>query len=143
MKAYTDGARRKSVAACSYVLLDNSDTYVEGAAFILGQSTNNEAEYLGLILLLEWATKNSVEKLRIYSDSMLVVEQVHGNWQINNPKLKDLRSRAWGLLVRGGHTLEHVKGHAGNKGNEAADRLCNEAMDRYENTLKGQVMDHA
>jgi ribonuclease HI len=72
---------------------------------------------------------------------MLVVEQVNGRWKINNETLRKLRTEAYGLLVRGGHTLEHVKGHDGNKGNEEADRLCNEAMDRYEKPLVGQVMD--
>lgn len=143
MKAYTDGARRKSIAACAYVLVRDDGTFTEGAAFTLGNETNNVAEYMGLIMLLQWANKHSVKNLKIHSDSMLVVEQVNGNWQINSQRLRDLRTQAWGLLIRGGHTLEHVKGHSGNKGNEEVDRLCNEAMDRYENTLNGQVTDHA
>ena len=143
MKAYTDGARRKSVAACSYVIYDDSGQVVESESGVFLQGTNNELEYLALLQVLQWASRKQVKSLKIYSDSMLVVEQVNGRWKINNAHLRSLRTQAYGLLVRGGHTLEHVKGHAGNKGNEAADRLCNEAMDRYENTLKGQVMDHA
>lgn len=142
-KAYTDGANRKTVSACSYVVYNDDGSVFFSYANTIGKRTNNEAEYLGLIALLSWANAFTTTRLTIYSDSMLVVEQVNGRWRINNENLLKLRTQAWGLLVRGGHTLEHVKGHSGNVGNEEADRLCNEVMDRYENTLNGQVMDHA
>ena len=45
--------------------------------------TNNEAEYLALIELLNSAIEYGVKKIRIYGDSNLVVSQVNGNWKAN------------------------------------------------------------
>jgi ribonuclease HI len=132
LKAYTDGARRKNIAACSYVIYDDMGRVIESEAGVFLHGTNNELEYLALIQILNWASKHQVKNIHIYSDSLLVVEQVNGSWQVNNQRLKELRTQAYGLLVRGGHTLSHVKGHAGSKGNNEADRLCNEVMDKWE-----------
>jgi len=49
----------------------------------MGMGTNNEAEYLALIELLNSAIEYGVKKIRIYGDSNLVVSQVNGNWKAN------------------------------------------------------------
>jgi probable phosphoglycerate mutase len=84
---------------------------------------------MGLIALLQWADTTHVEKLDIFCDSALVVNQVNGKWKVNKPALSKLQVLATALLIRGKHTLWHIKGHAGNPGNEFVDRLCNEILD--------------
>ena len=46
-----------------------------------GLNTNNDAEYMGLIVGLKYASHLGVTAIDIYSDSKLVVEQVNGNWR--------------------------------------------------------------
>lgn len=52
--------------------------------------TNNQAEYNGLILGLDYAKTLNVKHIEIYGDSKLVIEQVKGNWKCNNVILQSL-----------------------------------------------------
>lgn len=141
MKAYTDGACRRSnpgVCSCAWVLYDGETTVAEGG-FYLGHQlhTNNFAEYMGLIHLLEYLYVNKITGVTIHCDSKLVVNQVNQSWEINSDELRKLASQAFGVLTVGRHTLVHIKGHDGIKGNERADELCNKILDdnigAYEN----------
>lgn len=135
LTAYTDGACRISnpgLCSCAWVLYDSS---IQGQelceAKYLGPEfhTNNFAEYMGLVMLLEYLYTHSFRNVIIHSDSELVVNQVNQSWQINDEKLRKMAAKAYGLLVQGSHVLKHVKGHDKNKGNERADALCNAMLD--------------
>ena len=94
--------------------------------------TNNYAEYQGLIRLLKFLYKARLRNVVIYCDSLLVVNQVNDVWDVNSPDLLPYWQLAYGLLTQGCHVLKHIKGHDGIAGNEEADRLCNEELDRQE-----------
>jgi probable phosphoglycerate mutase len=66
----------------------------------LGITTNNVAEYRGLISLLEYALEHGVRRLLVKGDSALVVEQVKGNWKVKDADLKPLAARAKELAVK-------------------------------------------
>jgi ribonuclease HI len=56
------------------------------------QTTNNVAEYSGLILILNYLIQESIsETATIYGDSNLVIQQMLGNWEIKEPTLKKPR----------------------------------------------------
>lgn len=135
--AYTDGACRVSnpgLCSSAYAVFTNREgqgNEVYGGARCIGTATNNVAEYTGLLDLLRMASGKGLREITIHSDSMLVVEQVNGNWKCR-PPLDGLRNEAYVLLIRGGHTLKHVKGHSGVPGNERVDHLCNEVLDRIQ-----------
>ena len=93
--------------------------------------TNNYAEYQGLIALLEVLYTNKFRNVIIHCDSELVVNQTLGKWQINQPDLKGLAIKCYGLLTQGCHVLKHIKGHSGIQGNERADQLCNQVLDEH------------
>ena len=62
----------------------------------VGDKTNNEAEYLALLKTLDLVNEKkagSGEQV-IRSDSKLVVNQVKGEWQVKEPRLKELNDRA-------------------------------------------------
>lgn len=73
-----------------------------------GTRTNNEAEYMTLIAglrhIIEQAEKSGGSsralKVRILSDSQLVVEQVSGRWKVRNEGLKPLHQQAREMLAR-------------------------------------------
>ena len=64
----------------------------------LGLVTNNEAEYLALIYLLEQAIKLNIKSMRIQGDSQLVVNQVNGSWRVKQAHLFRLYGRVRELL---------------------------------------------
>ncbi len=139
--AYTDGACRISnpgLCSCAWVLSKDGVNIAEGCRY-LGHAfhTNNFAEYMGLVTLLEHLYTQEIRGVTIYSDSALVVNQVNQEWAINDADLRKMAAKAYGLLVLGKHTLVHVKGHSGVAGNERADELCNAVLDdkkdEYEN----------
>ena len=135
LTAYTDGACRggnPGFTSCAWVMYDSKvpDQEFSGSKYLGPERhTNNFAEYQGLILLLEHLYRSDIRNVIIHCDSELVINQTLGNWQINQPDLKVLAVKCYGLLTQGCHVLKHIKGHDGNKGNERADALCNAALD--------------
>jgi ribonuclease HI len=93
----------------------------------LGKQTNNYAEYAGLLAVLKWASANRVARLRVISDSELMVKQMKGQYKVASPALKPLWEEAKLLAGR----LERFEmRHTLRGGNQEADRLANEAMDK-------------
>ncbi|MGH3622339.1 MAG: bifunctional RNase H/acid phosphatase [Sciscionella sp.] len=92
----------------------------------LGNTTNNVAEYSGLIAGLEAARDLGASIVDVRMDSKLVVEQMSGRWKIKNQRLQPLALRA-GELIRGFArvSFEWIP----REQNKYADRLANEAMD--------------
>lgn len=136
-KAYTDGACRlgnPGLCSCSFVVyfdIDGNEHAYQHARVLPGRNTNNVAEYEALLDLLKWADIEGVRNLMILSDSQLVVSTVNMKAETTLPHLKGRVSLAYGLMVRGGHRLKHTFGHIGVEGNELADKLCNEELDKY------------
>lgn len=89
-------------------------------------TTNNVAEYSGLIQGIKRALAEGVTHLEILGDSKLVICQLNGEWQCRKEHLKPLLSQAWNLLA----PLEWTATHMRRKHNSAADLLANQAMDR-------------
>ena len=52
-----------------------------------GLGTNNEAEWRGLLALLDMALTNNVRELEVYGDSMLVIMQAKRKWRIKTEHL--------------------------------------------------------
>lgn len=64
-----------------------------------GQGTNNEAEWLALIGLLEKARELEVDELEVRGDSQLVIKQVMGKWKVKAGHLLKYKRRARGIMV--------------------------------------------
>lgn len=80
--------------------------------------TGNIAEYVALLLLLEWLAAHPTGPARIEGDSKLVVMQVRGEWDANVPILRMLRDKCRALLPKDAR-LVHVPREA----NGEADAL--------------------
>jgi ribonuclease HI len=92
----------------------------------LSHATNNEAEYTGLILGLEKALEHNVEAIKIEGDSMLVVNQVLGQWRVKEPRLVKYHSRAVELLAR---FKQRSIIHIPRENNKDADTLSKEGLE--------------
>ncbi|GAB4587732.1 hypothetical protein Ntsu_55640 [Nocardia sp. IFM 10818] len=92
----------------------------------LGVTTNNVAEYRGLIAGLEAAAELGAREVSVRMDSKLVVEQMSGRWKIKHEAMIPLAERAR-QLVAGFDRVTYA--WIPRKENSHADRLANEAMD--------------
>lgn len=93
----------------------------------LGTTTNNVAEYEGLLAGLRSAAEiDPYAVVEVRMDSKLVVEQMSGRWKIKHPGLRPLAEEAT-RLARGFREVRYR--WIPRARNAAADRLANEAMD--------------
>lgn len=96
------------------------------AGFWLGATTNNVAEYQGLLHALKAADRLGCRGLDIRSDSELMVKQIKGQYRVKAPHLKPLYQEAIAALAR---CERWSVGHVRREGNKRADQLANLAMD--------------
>jgi ribonuclease HI len=126
--AHVDGGARGNPGPAGYgavITDDKGQTLAELYAGI-GISTNNVAEYHGLIAALDWAAQHGHRRLHVKSDSELIVRQMLGTYRVKNQGLLPLYQQARQLAARVGHvTFEHVR----REHNKEADRLSNLGMD--------------
>ena len=102
---------------------------VTSFAKFLGETTNNFAEYQGLLAALEYALNHGYPRLRVLTDSELMARQISGHYKVRSPDLKPLYDRARALIARlESFSIRHVY----REQNREADRLANKAMDDAE-----------
>jgi probable phosphoglycerate mutase len=126
--AHCDGGSRGNPGPSGYgaVIEDPQGQIVARLSKFLGVQTNNYAEYSALLAVLEWALQNSASRLRVVSDSELMVNQMKGRYKVASPGLKPLWEEARRRVAK----LERFEiSHTLRGGNKEADRLANEAMD--------------
>ena len=129
LTAHCDGGSRGNPGPAGFgaVLEDGQGRVVARLSEFLGVQTNNYAEYAGLLACLKWSLEHGYRRLRVVSDSELMVKQMKGQYKVASPGLKPLWDEAKGLAKK----LEKFEmGHTLRGGNKEADRLANEAMDR-------------
>lgn len=126
--ANIDGGSRGNPGPAGYgVRIEQGDGTIVELKEYLGSSTNNVAEYSGLLAALRWAAEHGVSPLLVRSDSELLVKQMRGEYRVKNAGLQPLYEEARSLMRRIGRvTFEHVR----REFNKDADRLANEAMDQ-------------
>ncbi|WP_260736253.1 ribonuclease HI family protein [Tunturiibacter lichenicola] len=129
INAHCDGGARGNPGPSGYGALIQNDEGVVLAELseFLGMRTNNYAEYSGLLGCLQYALDHNYPRLRVVSDSELMVKQIQGKYQVKSPDLKPLFEEAKRRIARlEGFEISHALRHK----NKDADRLANEAMDR-------------
>ena len=91
----------------------------------LEKQTNNYAEYYGLIMGLKWAVDKGIKQLSVNGDSMLVIKQMMGVYNVKSPNLIELYKEAVDLKSQF-ETIEFQ--HIYRNENERADELANELV---------------
>lgn len=130
LRLFTDGAARGNPgpAGLGLVLEDEQGMRLRGGHRYVGTATNNQAEYLALIEGLQEAARWNPDRLEVYMDSQLVVEQLAGRYRVKNPDLRPLHARALALL---GSFADSAVSHVPREKNRGADALANRAIDEY------------
>jgi ribonuclease HI len=127
-KLYLDGASRNNPgpAGAGIVLYKNNELVQEGG-YYLGLKTNNQAEYMALLIGLFEVKKimKPNDQLLIISDSQLMVRQLQGMYKVKNPELKKCFSLAKYLLKDVPCNIKHVLRHE----NKQADAMANRGVD--------------
>ncbi|WP_169949592.1 bifunctional RNase H/acid phosphatase [Microbispora sp. H11081] len=124
-----DGGSRGNPGPAGYgaVVKDDAGRVLAEAAESIGTTTNNVAEYRGLIAGLRALLALGAEgaRVEVRMDSKLVVEQMAGRWKVKHEGLRPLALEAAGLARRFRVTWTWIP----RERNSHADRLANEAMD--------------
>jgi probable phosphoglycerate mutase len=127
--AHCDGGSRGNPGPAGYGALvtdAQGQTLAELSEF-LGIRTNNFAEYSGLLAVLAYALENKHPRLKVVSDSELMVKQIQGKYKVNSPDLKPLWQEARNRIAKlDAFEISHALRHK----NKEADALANQAMDR-------------
>jgi ribonuclease HI len=125
---FADGGSRGNPgpAASGAVLVDESGEVLREVGTFLGVTTNNVAEWTGLVTGLEAALELGVDDLEVRLDSELVVKQISGEYRVKHPGLIPLHTKAKSLLRRFAHVgVRHIP----RKQNAIADALVNQVLD--------------
>ena len=128
--AYIDGAARGNPGPAGAGAFFPADGGPAKELFeALGRATNNEAEYRALLLALGEMERRGATDVAIFSDSLLLVEQVNGRYRIKAENLKPLAREA---VLRAKAFRKFSLSHVRREQNRDADRLANLGADASE-----------
>ncbi len=127
---YTDGGSRGNPGPSAYgVILTNEDGKpIKQSSRFLGEGTNNEAEYRGLIAGLNLALEAGADEVEVIMDSQLVVHHVDGSYRLKAQHLRPLLDEALSLLKRFRSSKVVYRGRE-NPMTTRADELVNQELD--------------
>uniref|UniRef100_A0A6C0D8X1 RNase H type-1 domain-containing protein n=1 Tax=viral metagenome TaxID=1070528 RepID=A0A6C0D8X1_9ZZZZ len=130
-KLYFDGKAvpNPGKGSAAAVLYGNDIILFEVGKY-LEKTTNNQAEYLGLIIGLQECLKRGFRNIKVYGDSKLVIEQSAGRWKVNHTNLIDLHSQVK-ELVKQFQSISFT--HVYREKNTKADELTNIVFDSKRN----------
>ena len=128
------GSRSNPGPAASAFAVWQGDDLIYRQGLFLGTATNNQAEYKAVIASLLWLERQDPlpDKVTWKLDSMLVVEQVVGNWKVKDFKLRYLRDQIIEKLAAlypdpTAYQFLHIP----RAQNSVADALVNETLDMH------------
>lgn len=128
VEIFCDGASRGNPgqASAGAVLFGEGGKVLAEISERLGIATNNEAEYVALILALRKARELHASTVAVKADSQLVIRQLTGEYKVKHPEMKKRHAEAMTLL-KGfqGWSAMHVP----REENAHADKLANAALD--------------
>ena len=126
---YIDGAARGNPGESGIgVLIREESGRTREVKKYLGTRTNNQAEYTALITALESVKDHKNQEIHIFTDSLLLANQMNGIWKVRHPEIKELHTKAKSFIEGFSRvTIRHIPREL----NKEADRLANIAIDEY------------
>jgi len=128
---YTDGGARGNPgpAGAAFVVINNGKILNKSKSF-LGKKTNNEAEYLAIVMAFDYLIenfKNEAVDIKFFLDSELVARQLSGRYKVKSQNLKP-------IFTKIKNSEKYLKGEVSYNSisrtkNKLADLLVNEVID--------------
>lgn len=127
IEVYTDGGSRGNPgkAACAFVIYENQNIKHQEAQY-LKITTNNQAEYGGLLSALRYLIKNNIFEAKFYSDSELMVKQIHKLYKVKEPSIQKIYNE---VMLEIGKFKKFEISHVRREKNKVADLLVNKCLD--------------
>src|SRR3989338_184918 len=131
---YTDGGARGNPgpSAIGVVIQNEKGETLKKYAEVIGEGTNNEAEYAAVLFALKklkhlfGKTKTIQMSVEMRMDSELVASQLSGKYKVENKNLHEPFIKIWNVRM----DFENlVFMHVPRSENKEAERLLNEALD--------------
>ena len=111
--------------AIGVVLRDPDGGLVEEISRPIGPAINTVAEYWALIEGLKLARSHGIQRIRVFLDSELVVDQVNGRAKVGKEQIRPLHAEACSLLKEfPNHRVSWIP----RKWNAEADALATKAL---------------
>jgi ribonuclease HI len=125
---HVDGGSRGNPgpAAAAAVVRSPDGEVLDEAAVAIGRTTNNVAEYRGLLLGLERAAALGATEVEVINDSELIAHQVNGRYKVKHADMKPLHAEA--LAALRGFERWSIR-PVPRAQNADADALVNQALD--------------
>jgi ribonuclease HI len=126
---YFDGCSKGNpghAGAGAVLYLGNNEIWAK-SIYVGNRSTNNAAEYSGMILGMNEAITKNISELSVYGDSMLVIKQMRGEYKVTSDAMKLLFDKAK-LLEKQFSKISYT--HVYRDKNTRADELSNQGLIR-------------
>jgi ribonuclease HI len=126
--AYIDGGARGNPGPAGYgaYIVDDGGTVLAELYAPLGKTTNNVAEYEGVLLALDLCKELGAARVTLRIDSELVARQIEGRYKVKHPDLMQLHHR---VMLRTRMFQSLTVQHVPRKDNAVADALVNACLD--------------
>jgi ribonuclease HI len=112
--------------AVAAVVRDADGNLLEERGELIGEGTNNVAEYKALLLGISRAAELGASEVELIGDSELVVRQVKGEYKVKDAALRELHAQVRDALRQfEDWSIRHVR----REQNERADGLVNQTLD--------------
>ncbi|MCW3999076.1 MAG: ribonuclease HI family protein [Candidatus Bathyarchaeota archaeon] len=97
---YTDGGARGNPgpSAIAFIATDSQGVTLQLGSRYIGIHTNNQAEYLALLMALQYALDVKATEVLCHLDSELVAKQLNGQYAVKNPELQKLNVQVKALM---------------------------------------------
>lgn len=140
LRVCSDGASRNNPgpAGAGGQAVDPAGNVILEVSEYLGHATNNVAEYHALIMVLEASRGLGYKRIKVFTDSQLVANQVTGGFKVKHSGLKPLVARARALLDE---YREVEVQYIPREKNTECDALANKAIDEGLLGLKEPVLE--
>ncbi|XP_076939313.1 uncharacterized protein LOC143607942 [Bidens hawaiensis] len=135
-----DGASTGDGSGAGLILISPEGIELTYAMRLEFPSTNNEAEYKALLAGLRMAAKLEVQYIRAHVDSLLVANQVKGDYEAKDPKMVEYLKMAQELL-QGFQKAEVIHISRGlTKNSDALSKLAHVAFDHLAKNVKVETI---
>ena len=141
IEIYIDGACRGNPGRSGIgVIIKNNNinnNTIRTLKKYIGIRTSNQAEYEALITSLHASRQFKDKEILIFTDSLLLANQINGKWRVRNANILPLYNKAKSLLTEySAIKLNHIP----REFNWEADRLANQALESYRGNGKGKAI---